>query len=87
VFIVVAIKAQSLPMAPIRWVVVVIVVLVMDRQFTKLFAAKFAAAPGTDPGIYSEGLPPIGLFLRCLVAPRLGNELVPTVGIDWRLLR
>jgi hypothetical protein len=65
----------------------VIVVFVMNREFAQFLPAELTAAPGTDPRRQSEGLPPIGLFLRCLVAPRLGNELVPTVGIDWRLRR
>jgi hypothetical protein len=66
-------------MAPIRWVVVVIVVLVMDPQFTKLVAAELAAAPRTDPGLQLEGLPSIGLLLLRLVAPHLSHQLVLAV--------
>jgi hypothetical protein len=59
----------------------VVVVLVMDREFTQRFAAKFASAPPTDPGRHLERLPPLGLLLLSLVAPRLGNQPVLAVEI------
>jgi hypothetical protein len=76
---VVAIDAEQLPMAAVGRIIVVIVVLVMDRQFTKLFAAELAAAPGTDPGIQLGRLPSIGLLLLRLVAPHLSHQLVLAV--------
>jgi hypothetical protein len=39
----------------------------------KLFAAKFASAPGTDPGVYLEGLLAIGLLPQFSFSPRLGD--------------
>ena len=75
-FIVVTVEAQQLPVAAVGGIIVVVVVLVMDRQLAQLLAAKFTAAPGTDPRILLERLPPIGLLLLRLVAPRFGNQLV-----------
>jgi hypothetical protein len=76
VLVVVTVEAQQFPVAPVGGIMVVIVVFMMDRQFTQRFAAEFAAAPGTDPGLHFERLSPIGLLLLCLVASRLGNQPV-----------
>jgi hypothetical protein len=51
VLVVVAVEAEQLPIAAIGGIIVVVVVLVMDRDLAQLLAAKFTAAPGTDPGI------------------------------------
>jgi hypothetical protein len=75
-FIVVTVETQQFPVAPVGWIVVVVVVLVMDRQFTQLCAAKFPSAPCTDPGIQLERLRPIGLLPLIPVVPRLSNNLV-----------
>jgi hypothetical protein len=53
----------------------------MDRELAQLFAAKFASAPRTDPGIHLERLRPIGLLPLSLVTPRLGNNPVLPVVI------
>ena len=81
VLIVVTVETEQLPVAPVGWIVVVVVVLMMDREFAKLFTAKFASAPRTDPGIHLERLRPIGLLPLSLVAPRLGDNLVLPVDI------
>ncbi len=49
---VVTIETQQLPVAAIGRIVVVVVVLVMDRELTQRFAGKFASAMRTEPGIY-----------------------------------
>ena len=87
VLIVVTVETQQLPVAPVGWIVVVVMVLVMDRELTKLFAAKFASAPRTDPGIHFERLRAIGLLPLRLVAPRLSNNRVLPVDICSGLLR
>ncbi|OAD21641.1 hypothetical protein THIOM_002586, partial [Candidatus Thiomargarita nelsonii] len=51
VLIVVTIETQQLPIAAVGRIVVVIVVLVMDREFTKICAGKFASTTPTYPGI------------------------------------
>jgi hypothetical protein len=41
--IVMAIKTKQLPVAAVRRVIVMVVVLVMNRELPQIFAAKFAA--------------------------------------------
>jgi hypothetical protein len=48
--IVVTIEAEQLPVAAVGGIIVMIVVLVMDRELTQLLAVKFAPAVGTNPG-------------------------------------
>ena len=48
--IVVAVEAEQLPVAAVRGIVMMVVILVMDRQLAQLSAVKFASAVGTDPG-------------------------------------
>jgi hypothetical protein len=81
VLIIVTVETQQLPVATIGGIVVVVVVFMMDRELTQLFAVKFAPAPRTDPGIHFERLPPIGLLLLRLVAPRFGDYAVLAVEI------
>ena len=72
VLIVVTIETQELPVAPVRRIVIVVMVLMMDRKLTKLFALKIAPAPRTDPGIDLERLLSIPLLPLLTVAPGLG---------------
>jgi hypothetical protein len=48
--IVVTVEAEQLPVAAVRRIVVMVVVLVMDRELVQLLSLKFAPAVGTDPG-------------------------------------
>jgi hypothetical protein len=50
-----------------------VVILVMDREFTKLPSGKLPSAPGTDPGKHLEGSLPIGLLSLFPVAESFGN--------------
>ena len=81
VLIVVTVETQQLPVAPIGGIVVMVVVLVMDRELTQFFATEFASAPRTDPGIHLERLRPIGLLPLIAVALRFGKNLVLPVGM------
>ena len=87
VFIVVAIEAEQLPVTAVGGIVVVIVVLMMDRELAQLFAGTFASAPRTTPGIQLQRLPPLGLLLLCLVEPRFGDYPILAVKISECLLR
>src|SRR5262245_42284534 len=87
VLIVMAIQTEQLPVAPIGGIIVVVVVFMMDREFAQFFAAKFASAPPTDPGIQLERLPPIGPLLLRLMAPRLSHNLILPVDIYAGLFR
>ena len=79
VFIVVAVETEKLPVAPVRWIVIVIVVLVMDREFAKFLADEFPAAPRADMRVYPECQLPILLFPEFTIAPGLGYDLVLVV--------
>jgi hypothetical protein len=79
VLIVVAVDAEQLPIAAVRGVVVVVVILVMDGELTKPLARKFAAAPSTDPWEHLERPLPIGLLLKLSLMPGLGDDLVEPV--------
>jgi hypothetical protein len=69
VFVVVTIEAQQFPVAPVGRIVVMVVVLVMDRELAKLLTVKFASAVCTDPGKHFERLLSIALLQLSLGAP------------------
>jgi len=73
------VEAQKLPVAPVRRIVIVIVILVMDRKLTNSLARKFPPAPCTDPREYLERSFPIGLLPALPVAPGLGNDPIHPV--------
>jgi hypothetical protein len=60
--IVVAIETEQLPVAPVGWIIIVVVVLVMDRELAQFLAVKFSSAVRTDPRKHLERLLPIGLL-------------------------
>lgn len=62
VFVVMTVQAQQFPVTPIRRVVVVIVIPVMNCQFAKVGAGEFAGAATTDPRIDFQRLRPEALF-------------------------
>lgn len=69
-------KAEQLPVAAVQRIVVVIVILVMDREFAEPFSRKLPAAPGTDPGEYLESPLPIGFLPPRLLGSRFGDNPV-----------
>ena len=69
VLIVVTVETQQLPVASVGRIVVVVVVLVMDRELAQLLAVTFAAAVRTDPRKYLERLLSVGLLQLKLGAP------------------
>ena len=48
--IVVTVEAEQLPVAAVRGIVVMVVVLVMDRELVQLLSIKLSSTMGTDPG-------------------------------------
>jgi hypothetical protein len=48
VFVLVAIQAEQFPVAAIWWIVVVVMVLMMDREFTQFLALKLPPASCAD---------------------------------------
>jgi hypothetical protein len=67
--IVVAVETEQFPVAPVMRIVVVVVVLVMDRELVQFLAVKFASAVSTDPRKHFERLLSIGLLQLSLGAP------------------
>ncbi len=53
-FTIVAIKAKQFPIASVERIIVVVVVPVVDRQFTQVFAVEFARTPAAYPGIHFQ---------------------------------
>jgi len=72
VLIVVAVETQQFPVTAVRRIVIVVVILVMDRELTKSLACEFAPASRTDPWVHLERLLPIGF----LPTPSLSNNLI-----------
>jgi hypothetical protein len=83
VFIIVTVKAQQLPVAAVGWIVVVVVVLVMNRELAQFFAAEFTSTPRTDLGKHFECLFAVGFFQLIPVLPGLGNDLVLPLSIKF----
>jgi hypothetical protein len=48
--IVVTVEAEQLPVAAVRRIVVMVVVLVMDCELVQLLPVELAPTVGTDPG-------------------------------------
>ena len=74
VLIVVAVETQQFPVASVWRIVVVVVVFVMDRELTKLFAFEFTPAPRTDPGKNLERSLPITLLPLLPATPGLSDN-------------
>ena len=74
--IVVTIETQQFPVAAVGWIVIVVVVLVVYRKFTKLFARKFSSTTCAYPRINLECSFPISLLPEILVVLGLGDELL-----------
>ena len=68
VLIVVTVETEQLPVASVGWIVIVVVVLVMNRELAQLLAVKFSSAVRTDPRKHFERLFPIGLLQLSLGA-------------------
>jgi hypothetical protein len=83
VLIFVTVDTQQLPVAAVRRIVVVVVILVMNREFSNFSPREFSPASGTDPRKNLERSLPIGLFPKLLVAPSLGDNLIRPLGLLW----
>jgi hypothetical protein len=70
VLVVVAVKAEQLPVASVRRIVVVVMVFVVDRELAQLLAVEFPSAMGAEPWkeferVLSMGLVTLGLIVPC----------------------
>ncbi len=50
VLIVMTIETQKLPVTPVGWIVVMVVVFMVNRELVQLLAVKVSSAVCTDPG-------------------------------------
>ena len=80
VFVVVTVQAEQLPVASIRWIVVVIMVAVMDREFMHVGASEFPRATAADPRIHFQSLFPVSLLAFGTVPPGIRHNLIQLVG-------
>ena len=69
VLIVVTVETEQLPVTPVGRIIVVVVVLVMDRELAQLLAVKFASAVRTDPRKHFERVLSVTLLQLSLSAP------------------
>jgi len=86
VLVFVTVDTQQLPVAAVRRIVVVIVILVMDREFSNLSPREFSPASGTDPRKNLEGSLPIGLLSTLSKSPGLVDNLIRLVDFCLGLL-
>jgi len=83
----VTVDTQQLPVAAVRRIIIVIVILMMDRELSNSLACKFAPTSRTDPLKHLKRSLPIGLLPALSVMPNLGYDLIPFVRVTARLLR
>jgi hypothetical protein len=74
VLVVVAIQAKQFPVAPIERIVVMVVVLVVHREFPQSAARELPAAPCANVRKQLQRTLSIARFPRLHVAPKLGPE-------------
>jgi hypothetical protein len=84
--VVMTINAQQLPIAPVGWIIVMVVVFVVDRQLTQSLALKFAPAAGADPGKNLECLFAIALKPLLAAGAGLSDDPVHPVTIQTLFL-
>ncbi len=86
VLVIVAVETQQLPITPIRRIVVMVVILMMNRKLAQPLPVELASAPPTDPGKQLERLLAIGLRPLILMTPGLGNDSIPVAVIHTCVL-
>src|ERR1700733_9793492 len=79
--VIVAIQAKQLPVAPIRRIVVVVVVAMVNSQLAQILAGELPSAAPADPGVDLESLPAIALPALQGGAAGVGDDLVELAGI------
>jgi len=80
VLMIMTIDAEQFPVAAVRRIVVVVVILVMDRQFPHFFAFKFAGAATAYMGEEFQRLFPIAGQTILLFPAHFGNQTVLLFG-------
>ena len=75
VLVVVAIEAQQFPVAAVGWIVVVIVILVMNGEFSQPVSAEFTSAVAANVGKQFERPLSVALFALPLISAGLCNDI------------
>lgn len=63
-FILMTIETQQLPVTPIEWIVVMVMVLVMDGELREGLTAELSPTVGTDPRKQFEREGSVGVLFR-----------------------
>ena len=79
VLVVVAVHAQEFPIAAVRRVVVVVMVAMMDGEFSQILTGEFTRASPANPRIHLERLGAIVLLAEQRLASCLGHDLIQLV--------
>src|SRR5579862_153337 len=81
VLVVVAVKAQQLPVAAVRRIVVVIVVTMVHGELAQISARELASTAPADPGIDLKRPLAIAPLPLLGSAARIGHEAIELAGI------
>ncbi|OGT78787.1 MAG: hypothetical protein A3I78_08215 [Gammaproteobacteria bacterium RIFCSPLOWO2_02_FULL_56_15] len=81
VFILMTVDTKQFPVASVRWVIVVIMIAVMDGQFTQIGTVKVPAATATYPRKHFQRLLPIGKLSLLTVFPGFSHNLIESTVI------
>ena len=81
--VLVAVRAQELPVAPIGRIVVVVVIAVVDFEKLQIGVGELASATAADPGIDLECSLAIARGALFACAPSFGDDAVEP-SIIWR---
>jgi hypothetical protein len=82
-FVLVAKEAKQFPVAAIRWIVVVVVILVMNGEFPHSLALEFATTSRTNRRKDFQCLLTVSPHSDLLGAPSLGNKLNPPAAVRF----
>jgi hypothetical protein len=80
-------ETQQFPIAAVRRIIVVVVVLVVDGKFAQSFAREFSAAPTTDVGEKLQGSVAISRQSLPSISSSLGNNPIQLADFCFRFLR
>lgn len=75
-FVIVTVDAKQLPVTAVWRVIVMVVVPVVDSQFTKFFTFEFSDTPGTHMGKKFQRLFPVSGLTRLFFLTHPGDDLV-----------
>ena len=81
VLVVVAVKAEQFPVAAVGQVVVVVVVLVVDRELPHVGVIELTRTAAADPRIQLQRLAAITLLARLLGASCVGDDAIEALEV------